>query len=452
MLGAIAAALANLILVLLIRRISVRNAFDAVDCYLATMAVLLVWRPLVIALSFDQYFPDSLFGLESTDLLINAQLAVTGWLFASAIGIQIGRSLTRGRPWLPGGSRPFTEAQLLAASLVLLLLALAVTVPLWLQFGGPSGLTTAFKRDKAVSATFLRLPAIVGALFATATVLQSLEVGRPGQRKRAVRFAALAALAGHAYLSYSWGARDVPVIAAIALTGGASHYHLYPKSRKWKLALGLGATVTIAFGLRLVRDIAINEAVLSTINDQSFVRQVSVGANLAKFDAFSLVLRDWPSVFDFRLGEDFVASARSAIPLIPDDPDSMSVALRVATTYIPNRANGWPISPIGDWYINFGYFGIFLGGLLSGWTFGWLQHRTMSMTTSPLLFTSMTYTALTWLQGGIWAKSLNVGWQFSLALILAIFGCRLIPRSTHSPLLRNRNSHGTAGTRKSIAT
>lgn len=406
----------NAALLWMLWKVVVRKPFDIVSIFLMIVGATLVLRPILISTGLDDLWPSDLFGNSSQALLVDGQLLVSLWIFASGAGVLSTRAFPISA-WHATGRTSLTSQHLFRATLVLVALATVVTIPLWIEFGGPTGLATAFKIDKSVDRTYLRLVPLIAAIFSSASYLAATADYRSRRGSRLLRLGLFACAAA---LSYSWGARDAPVFGVLALILGTTYFGPRPGVRPRRLVLGLLVVLVLAFGLRLVRDSSVQGGVAEAITEQNVVGQVAVAANLVSFDSFLLVVRDGPPGGEYHGGSDFETSFLSVIPGLADrTADSRSVALQVAQTYRPQRRNGWPVNPIGDWYINFGPAGVALGGFISGALLGYLQRKLANADKSPILFSVSVFVGGTWLAGGIWARSV-FGWLFAFALVLAI--------------------------------
>ena len=78
--------------------------------------------------------------------------------------------------------------------------------------------------------------------------------------------------------------------------------------------------------------------------------------------------------------------------------------MQLAQTYI-DRNNGFPATPVGDWYVNLGFPGIVLGGLLSGLVARAGQFAFRRFLRDPLVWGFSLVFMIRIFPGGVWATS-----------------------------------------------
>jgi hypothetical protein len=85
-----------------------------------------------------------------------------------------------------------------------------------------------------------------------------------------------------------------------------------------------------------------------------------------------LSFRDWPDQFQYRDGEDFYNGAVGVIPraVWAGKPTAISPGKWFRQVYEPGKVNGWPMGAGALWYLNFGWWGLVVGGLISGTALG----------------------------------------------------------------------------------
>jgi hypothetical protein len=240
---------------------------------------------------------------------------------------------------------------------------------------------------------------------------------RRGRLQRVVVFGLIAV---NGYLSWTWGARDVPVLSIVALLAGSlifgttgrraarrpdGHWLRDPRWRRRFLLVPVLA-VLLAFTLRTARDTVLWGNLAPTIEGQGTVRQVAVATNNTFYDALLLYLDDWPDRFDLADGADFIDGSVAAVPsvLVGSQDPFVSPAVQLAQTYI-NRNNGFPATAVGDWYVNFGFPGIVLGGLLSGLFARAGQFAFRRFLRDPLVWGFSLVFVIRIFPGGVWATS-----------------------------------------------
>jgi len=99
---------------------------------------------------------------------------------------------------------------------------------------------------------------------------------------------------------------------------------------------------------------------------QSWARLITEYMNLSSIDHLLVVIQDF-NTSNFHYGSDFLVGLKGVVPrsLWPDKPEAINLGIWFRDTYLPGKS-GKPITAIGGWFINFGYLGVILGLMLSG--------------------------------------------------------------------------------------
>jgi hypothetical protein len=417
----------------------VHHPLDLMALTLYYLALQLLWRPLVLVVGLDTPFPTELFtAREPENLIVLGQVVVVLFLLG----------LWAGARWLSplvGPARllyPMSRGSLSPRTLVLLAVALTAaafvaTVLLWVRYGGPAGLIQAAKVNRdIVESRGLRSIPMLAALFGIAAFFSV-------RRAPLVRLLALGLIALNGYLSWTWGARDVPVISVIALVAGSLIFGSVgrraavrrgwdwlgdPRWRRRFLMVPVLALL-LAFSLRTARDTVLWGDLAPTIEGQSTVRMMAVATNNTFYDSLLLLLDDWPDEFDFRNGQDFIDGTVAAVPsaLVPSQAPFVSPAVQLAQTYI-DRNNGFPATAAGDWYVNFGLLGVLLGGLVSGLIARAGQVALRRFLRDPLVWGFSLVFAVRIFPGGLWVTSLPKWVGIGLPIIAVAFLVNLFAR------------------------
>jgi hypothetical protein len=400
----------------LVYRGLVRHPLDAMAITLYYLALQLLWRPLVLAAGLDTPFPSPLFEERDTaTLLLQGQAVVVVFLLALWAGARLLAPLARPVAVLfPQVRGPLSPRTLLVLTVVLTAAAVAATVALWLRYGGPAGLLQASKvdRDLADSRALRTIP-MLAALVGVAAFFSV-------RRAPLLRLLVLVLIGVDGYLSWTWGARDVPVLSVVALLGGSLVFGRtgrraarrpdgqWLRDPRWRRRFLLVPVLALllAFSLRTARDTVLWGDLAPTIEGQSAIRQVAVATNNTFYDALLLYLDDWPDRFDLTGGADFVDGSVAAVPsvLVGEQEPFVSPAVQLAQTYV-DRNNGFPATAVGDWYVNLGVPGVVLGGLLSGLVARAGQLAFRRFLRDPLVWGFSVVFMVRVFPGGVWATS-----------------------------------------------
>jgi hypothetical protein len=400
----------------LVYRSLVHHPLDAMALTLYYLALQLLWRPLMLAAGFDTPFPTLLFETRDTEsLILLGQAVVVGFLLALWAGARLLTPFVRPVSVLfPQFRGPMSPRTLVLLAVVLTAVAFVATAALWVRYGGPAGLLQASKVDRDIAdSRALRSIPMLAALLGVAGFFSARVI----PLQRTVMFGLIAV---NGYLSWTWGARDVPVLSVVALLAGSlifgatgrraarrpdGNWLRDPRWRRRFLLVPVLA-VLLAFTLRTARDTVLWGELAPTIVGQGAVRQVAVATNNTFYDALLLYLDDWPDRFDLTGGDDFVDGSVAAVPSVlvgPQEP-FVSPAVQLAQTYI-DRNNGFPATAVGDWYVNFGFPGIVLGGLLSGLVARAGQLAFRRFLRDPLVWGFSLVFMIRIFPGGVWATS-----------------------------------------------
>lgn len=181
------------------------------------------------------------------------------------------------------------------------------------------------------------------------------------------------------------GSRNSIVLPGIALTAGLWLYTgnwrtaiiANRRPRKDIVMLGLAFCVPMAllFALNLYRLMSVRGATIS--GDMFNLEEIMVSMNMNLFDGFAGVARLVQNGLPLRDGQDFVLGFIGLIPraLWAGKPEVINTGVTVAQLFIPTRVFGLPISSPGEWYYNFGWYGPFVGGVVTGFILRALQTR-----------------------------------------------------------------------------
>lgn len=277
----------------------------------------------------------------------------------------------RGRGWLPQGP---AQANALIIAIIAVLsttIAVASTMQLVLQEGSIARFMVNVKIGKEYTGSYwIREISVTAAIICFYGLLSAAkETPLPG-RFRIIPagswwFYGLLILA-NLMMNYFWGNRiNIAMFGFAAIL--ALNFYVRP-FRIHELVLVLLIAVASLQGLRVLRGTFMEDAkgLSDTVLTETDVRSLSNSFHLSEFDALSLAIRDCGRLFDFRLGADFWNGLLSWIPrsFLPEK-ETFHIGGWFRRVYEPERTNGWPVTVIGDWYINFWYAGVFLGAAIS---------------------------------------------------------------------------------------
>lgn len=353
-----------------------RGPSDLVLLFVLVFCLFYGFRPLMFVLGLDVPYPTEVFFPdELPELFTNTLLALSLYLGMAIVGIAaVTRSGTRG--WAPFfADRETNLRRALTVTFVLTAIGSLVSAYLFARYGGVGGVIVASKYDKALAGLFaFRSISGVGAIIAVTTFI---DMRRQGASSKVLTWTALVCAFANAFSVFMWGSRGVLiVVAAILVLGLQSHSRRRLRVRRERVLLRLLVAVVIvvvaASGMRVARDTLSHGEVQSNYAASSTWRQAAVGTNSVYFDAAMLSFRDWPSTYPLRRGEDFWNGLVGVVPraLWRDKPTGIPPGKWFRQVYEPRKLNGWPMGAGALWYLNFGWWGLPLGGLISGLVIG----------------------------------------------------------------------------------
>lgn len=332
----------------------------------AYLSVLVMLRPILLLSGLDTpQMANAFTDLNATmaEALIIAM--VWGVIFTAVAYTSRGR-FGRSLSWVfpMGPAEPNLKRVILVAA-ALTLLSLGITLSLLERFGGFSGMVYAAKIEKALAGQYLlRQIALLSAIVSAYGLLVAAPLGR---RWMTVLFAVM--VLANLFANFAWGARG-PIAYLFLAMLLAWHMRITPLrlSRVMVMFVVLGTCLAL---LGEVRKSAVVSRTGADWGADSVVAEVSRSLHLVEFDALALAVQDAGDRFDFRMGADFVNGVLAMVPrsILPDRR-AFNVGAWFRQVYQPMAINGWPVTVIGDWYVNFSYIGVLLGAVLSGYVAG----------------------------------------------------------------------------------
>lgn len=123
----------------------------------------------------------------------------------------------------------------------------------------------------------------------------------------------------------------------------------------------------IAVGIVLLRSLRLGNDVFEALLSVNILSIASAGAHNDKFDNFLALTELVPEVIDYQFGAFYARVAFNFIPRrIWTEKPVLSVGGVLRRELLPNAAGGRSPGTMGDYYINFGYPGIVMLGVLHG--------------------------------------------------------------------------------------
>ena len=353
-----------------------RGPSDVVLLFVLVFCLFYGFRPLLFVLGADAPYPTNLFFPGELPGLLTRTLLGLSLFLAMTIGGIAAVTRSGWSGWAPFFADHETDLRrALTVTFVLTGLGALVSGYLFARYGGVGGVIVAGKYDKALAGLYwLRSISAVGAVIAVTTFI---DLRRQGAASRAFTTATLACAFANAFFVFMWGSRGVLVVVAATLVLGLQpHRRRRPRVRRERVLVRLLVAVVLVIvassGMRMVRDTLSRGEVQPNYAASSTWRQASLGTNSVYFDAGMLSFRDWPAAHRFRGGEDFYNGFLGVVPRMVwrGKPTGIPPGQWFRQVYEPRKLNGWPMGAGALWYLNFGWLGLVLGGLISGLVIG----------------------------------------------------------------------------------
>ncbi len=322
------------------------------------------------------------------------------------------------------------------------------------KVGSPIAAIEAAKAEKAVAGLYLLQ---FGPVAAMVLCLAAALAGKREGHRLILRMPFLVLGLLNALYVFAWGSRRVVVIYLAGLmlepvftaVGNRRERGANSSPRDLRRWVGIAligvAVIGSALGLRVARDHVLQGRTSDAIADASPLRSVSVAMNATVYDSYVLAVRDTPDTFEFSGSELFINGTGGVVPraVWADKPTNIAPGAAFRQQYEPEVKNGWPVGAVGEWWLSFGWFGIVLGGLLSGVCYAAVSQALGDLRKNPLAHALSVGIVFQVLELGLNVQSLVrwIGWCGSVLVALAIV----------SKLAPPANPWGPAGTQSKPA-
>ncbi|AUM13750.1 O-antigen polymerase [Ketobacter alkanivorans] len=372
---------------LLFYRVCVKEHFDAAFFYFFFFFLDFGVRPAFIAFSMDTPFPESLFLDGYYDEFIGVCLITVVWLLSFIPGYLI-KSETAQMcfPIFPSINRNYSVYPIIIASVLLTSISLFMISKAVISAGGfiQAMIEIRIKGTLFGDFKFLKaIPLLSNYLSAITLLLILLHKTNLDRKLLAL---ALIIFPLNILLTLVTGDRSGVVFPMVILFFGLS-LRLTNRKRIFSFIVAGIFFVSLPLGLHAARNLATGQSETDlTQKYSSLARSLTKGLNLNNFDFMLLVYRDWATQGNMRYGEDFVNGTLGVIPraIWKEKPTYIHPGHWFQEHYRPESEGGWPIAAHGQWYLNYHFFGVILGGFLSGIFYKSLNTHTNQLKKDPL--------------------------------------------------------------------
>lgn len=329
-------------------------------------------RPLLLIWGLDTPAPDYLFGADEIDLIGTTFALVILWtiIFFTSYRLFIGSgTLAVKAPRLPVIP---SIARLYACMFFLTICGVGVVGYFILNEGGFTRFMIAVKNEKEFAGLyFLRQFNLFAIMVSIYGLLITAKPAAHGRRKRRISSKPLLIFGGCILINfvtlYAWGYRNqIAFMSAVMLLG----YHIFIRRMTLaELTAWVVVGLAVFHGLRFLREIMRAEVLSSNalvLEELDGIRAFSMSMHLVQFDGLMLAVRDIGTLVPVRAGQDFLNGLISWVPrFVLPDRETFFIGGWFRRIYEPMRSNGWPITVVGSWWVNFGFIGILIGPIVS---------------------------------------------------------------------------------------
>lgn len=153
-----------------------------------------------------------------------------------------------------------------------------------------------------------------------------------------------------------------------------------------RMLIGVVLIASVIVSLQFLRTGVVQEV------DKSVSENAYVGLYFVLYDSSVLYLETHNKLHHTELGQDFIAALTAPIPraLWQDKPEKhIALGSRFKGQITGEERGGWPVYGFTEWYTNFGWLGVLIGGVLTGWLLSLLQGRYRDYCENPFSFMIM---------------------------------------------------------------
>jgi oligosaccharide repeat unit polymerase len=326
-------------------------------------------RPLIFFAGLDAPFPYEYFGAPDWELIATVLVLSTIWIITFSVAHIVAKEpLAPLGHLLPQVYGSFSLQLLLFAAVFTSTVGAISTGMLVIGAGSVAQFMFEVKVGKELAGAYvIREISVVGAVFSALALLAYEKQRRLAFRRGSgIVWACGALLLFNLAFNFAWGNRYNIAMLVIATGIG---WHLYiQRINLFRMLFLLLIAAALLQILKLFRAEAVETVLEREIQTgHSFWLNISTSLHFNQFDALMLALRDAGERFQFRSGKDFINGLLSWVPrTFYPEKETFHIGRWFRQIYEPNAVNGWPITTMGGWYVNFGSAGVPIGGVISG--------------------------------------------------------------------------------------
>ncbi|MNM56709.1 hypothetical protein D3C81_678860 [compost metagenome] len=379
----------------------------------------MIGRHLMLVTGADREFPEYLFNEDNSPWRLLAGLGISLWLGGVLIASKF--SYRRApKPYLPSFPLESTSIPALrCVASILLMVALALLAFILVVTGESIVVTSFLLRFDPRFAHLINSKYVI---ILTAYFLIAVAAALRKKQAERARWWPLACMLAGLSLALStllFGDRDLLIF-----------WLLYSFAMYTVVLRGKGIQSLLPLAVPLAGLLVMLKTLRNTLwfedhptETASFFRSLADGLNMDIFDKLTLAMRTWDHQ-DLRLGEDFLNGIVALLPraVWPGKPDTLYVDIWFKNLFEASRT-GWPISPPGEWYLNFGWPGFILGGLVTGVALGLVRDKYRDASSNPFAFMVVFIVATRFIPLGVTSSLpfFYITWVLQLMLIALLY-------------------------------
>jgi oligosaccharide repeat unit polymerase len=369
-----------------------KERFDAFALYIYFFSLLFMGRHAMLMFGFDVPYPEYLFSFDVDSYRLLALFMVSIWLLFFLLIACLYRPgpnsfVMKLLPQAP--EQPHLGVLAIPCVLLFLCSLAVVAYPISLYGFDFAVISYQIRIEKIFSGiSFLQFLGPMGSYLIVAWIFAYLKLKR-NTNSKASKLAIIGMLS-MAFIStlstLLMGERDQ---FAFFIVFVALSYSLFYK-RVSTATLGILASLIITYMI-IAGWMRMNLWGFNLEAD-SLARRITQGLNMDVYDKFILLLHTWQSQREpYRLGEDYILGFLGAIPrsLWPEKPEHVAPDIMLRHYFEPEMPSGWPFTPVGEFWLNFGWPGLVLGAILTGIIYVSIQQRYKNYTANPFSFMFM---------------------------------------------------------------
>jgi len=333
--------------------------------------MIYVLRPTMLLLGANPIEPQIFYDLSVNGSLaclsaaLFCLLANLSFIYSRTLLVPIGRGL------FPLATPSFYKLSGVF-TLVLSGLSFLIVLSIFQKFGSVQGIVYAAKIEKSLQGTFAQRQIVaLAAFFAITTGMHYFY--EPNRNRLNAAF--YLSLGGFNLFAFSlWGSRleAFVMISAVIIyvASGGKELTKQALSKFMIAGLGLLSLATLLYIVRLAQLSSWDVA-----NSRDLFTTTAISLHMTRFDSLTLVHQDFSSPSTWRDGIDFYNGLIMSIPrsIWPGKPEDLLIGQWFRRVYQPSAVNGWTVGAPGEYLINFGWFGVLLGGAAWGVIMGILD-------------------------------------------------------------------------------